>query len=164
VAAEVEGQAQGVFQVVVDTAKGQDMPDVAPEGQPVREKVFQARTIIKSGPRLVACIIAVVDGHAPGAHRQEGDQLAVRHEMIQPLDPVVVNVGVGVGGLVLGVDVIKDRLGTPVLREIIAETQAIDRTVLQVLISFKPVSPHKGGYGKGPRPDFGQGGCTEGND
>src|SRR3972149_356897 len=36
---EVEGQAYCIFQVIVDTAKGQDVPDVAPEGQPVHEKV-----------------------------------------------------------------------------------------------------------------------------
>ena len=147
---------------MVDAADAHHVAHIRSEGHPVGDEILQTPAEGGGKPGFIRLVTSVIDAHAPESGRQEGYQLAVRHEMVESLDPVVVDVGMQVLGFVMGVDIVEDQLGAPVLGEIVAEAQPVDGLVVQVLVAFEPEATHEGGQGVGAGLDLGKSRCAEG--
>jgi len=127
--AEREGNAKTVEKIVVSFIQRKNMPDIGAQVYFIRYRIFY------SGPVINGKFIAVIlTGRSIVANSPESDghkrhQPAVRHEVIKPLDPVIIKIEIIVFFPVTaykiisrGGNVAEEPFQTQILREIVACT------------------------------------------
>lgn len=120
-----------------------DIPDLAPEPKIFSDGVVHAEAEVIGESRVVGG--RAIEGDPTYAGHNEGDRHVGWEEMVEEIEVITIDVGVGFHSGAICPDVITHQFGAESVSEIVTETSSVCRPRFKMLLAIESVTSHKWG-------------------